>query len=73
MEKIILRTKKIQFYFRGRIIKSDGEWIVMCDTYSGGSQGPDILKILDYKEKSKAKLLEKIKAFKSKHKLISKP
>jgi hypothetical protein len=71
---IIMRTKKIEAYFRGVVKRVffplDGDkFAVMCQSYSGGNDVP-ILDILDFKADTKEDLMAQLIAFKKKHKLI---
>ncbi len=68
--EFILRTRKVESYFRGKIKLWDGEWHITCSSYAGGI--PSILPILDFRAKTKKMILDKIQKFKTKHKLISK-
>lgn len=67
--EFVLRTKKIDSYFRGKILLWNDEFSVVCVSYCGGT--PPILDILDYRAKTKEKIFRKIKKFKAKWKLIS--
>lgn len=73
--EIILRTKTPANYFRGEIKKGtclDGErWYIACKNYYGG--GGYLLKITDWQCKTKKKLLTRIRKFKKRHNLTSKP
>lgn len=72
MEKnFVLRTKRIDSYFTGRLVKYDGEWQVVCINYAGGK--PPILDVLDFRTKTKKEMNEKLSRFKAKYKLISRP
>lgn len=71
---VVLRTKKIESYFRGVLRKgyfpAEGKykWYVDCESYAGGK--PNILQITDYRTTSKKALLGKIREYKRKHSLI---
>lgn len=68
--EFVLRTRKIESYFRGKLIFNTNEkWGIICLSYSGGNV--PILNILEYRGKTQKKLIEKIKKFKKKHKLLS--
>lgn len=68
-KEIVLRTKKINCYFRGYLTKYDEEWQVFCTSYAGGT--PDILQIIDWRTRTKSEMQSKIKKFKNKYKLVS--
>jgi len=67
--EFVLRTRKIDTYFRGRIVFTHDSWEVVCASCSGGSV--PVLDIIDYRAKTKKLILEKIQKFKTKYNLIS--
>lgn len=69
MKEFILHTKKLTFYFRGRIVLYDRKYQIVCISYGGGPRYAD--EIFDWKTKTKKEMLQKIKRFKLRHNLLS--
>jgi hypothetical protein len=65
---IVLRTKKINSYFRGVIIHCD-KFIVVCQSYSGGGN-PPLLEVLDYNTFTEEEMIQLLSNFAKKHNLI---
>lgn len=74
--KVIIRTKRIDQYFSGEIINgyfpfdARNYFYVSCNSFAGGGRKVSLLDVLDYKEKTKTALIEKLKKFANRNKLI---
>lgn len=75
-QEVIIKTKKIQSYFRGEIRKDyfplDGsKFHIECKSYSGGAhKSYSILDVMDFKADSKEEIVRQLKSFSRKNKLV---
>lgn len=72
---VIVRTKKIGTYYRGLLKKGsfpceeNDKFYLGTKSYSGGSK-PDVLQIIDWKEDTQSKFIDRLKKFCRQRKLV---
>lgn len=69
--EFVIRSKKPAQYFKGHLIQYGNDWLIGCQSASGGSRKiGSILDILDYKATSKKALIASLQAFAKRWKLV---